>query len=118
MGNRQRAISAVLRCLRADTSMKAFILAAGNGERLRPLTDTIPKCLLPIQGVPLLEIWLELCCRHGIGEVLVNTHSHAKAGRNVVRQRRDGLKGHLVQEETLLGSAGTLLANRRWIKHG
>jgi mannose-1-phosphate guanylyltransferase len=98
--------------------MKAFILAAGNGERLRPLTGTIPKCLVPIQGVPLLEIWLELCRRHGISEVLVNTHSHARAVQNVVRQRSDGLKVHLVQEETLLGSAGTLLAHRRWIEHG
>jgi len=41
--------------------MKAFILAAGEGTRLRPRTDSVPKCLLPIQGVPLLEIWLSSC---------------------------------------------------------
>ncbi|HZI57158.1 MAG TPA: sugar phosphate nucleotidyltransferase, partial [Verrucomicrobiae bacterium] len=41
--------------------MKAFILAAGQGTRLRPLTNSVPKCLLPIQGIPLLEIWLNHC---------------------------------------------------------
>lgn len=58
--------------------MKAFLLAAGLGTRLRPLTDEIPKCLLPICGKPLLEIWIDLLGFHGIGEVLVNTHWHAE----------------------------------------
>ncbi len=98
--------------------MKAFILAAGNGERLRPLTDTIPKCLVPVQGVPLLAIWLELCRRHGIDEVLVNTHSHADAVREFLGRHSGNLNVQLVQEETLLGSAGTLLANRHWIGPG
>ena len=95
--------------------MKAFILASGNGERLRPLTDTIPKCLVPIQGVPLLAIWLELCRRHGIDEVLVNTHAHAETMRNFLGRQSGNINVQLVQEETLLGSAGTLLANRHWI---
>jgi mannose-1-phosphate guanylyltransferase len=43
----------------ASSTMKAFLLVAGRGERLQPLTDTIPKCMLPINGKPLLEIWLE-----------------------------------------------------------
>ena len=54
--------------------MKAFLLAAGLGTRLRPLTEKIPKCLVPINGKPLLEIWLELCRLHGITDILVNTH--------------------------------------------
>ncbi len=95
--------------------MKAFILAAGKGERLRPLTDTIPKCLLSIQSVPILGIWLELCRRHGIDEVLVNTHSHADSVKSYLRDHRHGVTVHLAEEGTLLGSAGTLLAHRRWI---
>ena len=39
--------------------MRAILLAAGYGTRLRPITNTIPKCLLPINGTPLLEIWLD-----------------------------------------------------------
>ena len=54
--------------------MKAFLLSAGLGTRLRPLTNDLPKCLLPICGKPLLEIWLELLGKHGVTDVLVNTH--------------------------------------------
>jgi mannose-1-phosphate guanylyltransferase len=62
-------------------ALKAFLLAAGHGTRLKPLTDQIPKCLLPIQGIPMLQIWLNVCARFGIHEVLINIHSHAEAVR-------------------------------------
>ena len=48
--------------------MKAFLLAAGAGTRLRPLTDHVPKCLIPIGGKPLLAIWLEQLERLGVTE--------------------------------------------------
>src|SRR5258708_7217878 len=64
--------------------MKAFLLAAGHGTRLRPLTDSVPKCLLPVRGVPILQIWLEICRRLGIDQVLVNLHAHANAVRAFV----------------------------------
>ena len=54
--------------------MRALLLAAGLGTRLRPITDKIPKCLVPIQGRPLLEIWLDKLCEVGVQEFLVNTH--------------------------------------------
>jgi len=54
--------------------MRAFLLAAGEGRRLRPLTDTTPKCLVPINGKPLLALWLELCRKHRITEILINLH--------------------------------------------
>ena len=54
--------------------MKAFLLAAGLGTRLRPLTDTVPKCMLTIEGRPLLDIWLDSFDRAGVDEVLVNVH--------------------------------------------
>lgn len=95
--------------------MKAFLLAAGNGTRLRPLTETTPKCLLPIAGVPLLSIWLELCRRHGIEEVLINVHAHPGAIREYVEKNDSGVKIKLFEEPTLLGSAGTVAANRDWI---
>ena len=95
--------------------MKAFLLAAGHGTRLRPLTDTIPKCLVPIRGVPLLGIWLELCRRHGIDEILINLHAHSEAVRAFLREHGDDLKVTVSEERVLLGSAGTLLANRDWV---
>jgi mannose-1-phosphate guanylyltransferase len=96
--------------------MKAFLLAAGHGTRLRPHTDSIPKCLLPIQGVPMLAIWLALCRQHGISEILVNTHAHAAAVSKFLSHWKDGLRVTLVEEPQLFGSAGTLRANREWVE--
>jgi mannose-1-phosphate guanylyltransferase len=95
--------------------MKAFLLAAGFGTRLRPLTDKTPKCLLPIQGVPMMKIWLALCSRFGINEILINVHSHGSAIRNFIEENKGGANILLSEETTLLGSAGTILANRDWV---
>ena len=96
--------------------MKAFLLAGGLGTRLRPLTDNTPKCLLPIQGIPMLQIWFALCREYGIDEVLINIHSHGDAVRKFIKGEKHGLKVHLFEETTLLGSAGTVLANRNWVR--
>jgi N-acetyl-alpha-D-muramate 1-phosphate uridylyltransferase len=53
--------------------IKAMILAAGRGERMRPLTDHTPKPLLPVRGKPLIEWHLEALARGGVREVVVNT---------------------------------------------
>ena len=53
--------------------MKAIILAAGRGERMRPLTDHTPKPLLPVHGKPLIEWHLEALARDGVREVVINT---------------------------------------------
>jgi mannose-1-phosphate guanylyltransferase len=95
--------------------MRAFLLAAGHGTRLRPLTDTIPKCLAPIRGTPLLSIWLSLCLQYGIDEVLINVHAHAAAVHDFVKQNANVLRVRVVEETHLLGSAGTLRANRHWV---
>ena len=52
---------------------RALILAAGRGERMRPLTDTCPKPLLPVRGKPLIEWHLEALTHDGVREVVVNT---------------------------------------------
>ena len=93
--------------------MKAFLLAAGDGTRLRPLTNNIPKCLVPIRGVPMLDIWLDICRRSGIDEVSINLHAHA----DKVRAALSGRSGvRITEEPSLLGSAGTVLMNRGWIE--
>ncbi|HEY3768603.1 MAG TPA: nucleotidyltransferase family protein [Candidatus Angelobacter sp.] len=95
--------------------MKAFILAAGNGTRLRPITDSNPKCLAPIQGVPLLEIWLNNCKAAGISEVLVNAHAHVGAVKEFSAGQRTGVVVRIAEEPQLLGSAGTLAENHKFV---
>jgi mannose-1-phosphate guanylyltransferase len=96
--------------------MKAFILAAGSGTRLRPLTDTVPKCLLPIRGVALLEIWLNNCAAAGLDQVLINVHSNADQIKDFAQSYTGHVRVTVAEEEQLLGSAGTLAANRSFIQ--
>ncbi|MCU1302729.1 MAG: Nucleotidyl transferase [Candidatus Sulfotelmatobacter sp.] len=95
--------------------MKAFLLAGGHGTRLRPLTDSVPKCLVPIRGKPLLDIWLDLCAQSGIKEVLINLHAHAQSIEEHLKRSNSPVTVRIVHEEKLLGSAGTIAANRGWI---
>jgi mannose-1-phosphate guanylyltransferase len=95
--------------------MKAFLLAAGLGTRLRPLTDHTPKCMIGIGDRPLLDIWLDALAKAGVDEVLVNLHHLAHVVRSHVAARSGPPVVHLVQERELLGSAGTLLANRGFV---
>ena len=95
--------------------MKAFLLAAGLGTRLRPITDTVPKCMLVIDGRPLLDIWLDAFDRAGVDEVLVNLHHLPEVISDHLAARNAPPEVRTFYEPTLLGSAGTLLANRQWI---
>jgi mannose-1-phosphate guanylyltransferase len=95
--------------------MKAFLLAGGLGTRLRPLTDSTAKCLLPVQGTPMLQIWFDICRQYGIDEVLINVHSHGDAVRKFIHEQKDGPRMRLFEETELLGSAGTVRANQEWV---
>lgn len=90
---------------------RAILLAAGLGTRLRPLTYSIPKCLVPINGQPLLDIWLETLTRASIGPFLINTHYLARQVEAYVRASPYRQQVTLVHESKLLGTAGTLIAN-------
>ena len=96
--------------------MKAFLLAAGVGSRLRPLTDVKPKCLLEVGGRPLLDRWLEAFDRAGVDEVLVNLHHLPDVVRLHLAGRTGPPRVRTFFEPELLGSAGTLLANRQWVE--
>ncbi len=95
--------------------MKAFLLAAGHGTRLKPLTDSLPKCLVPVAGKPMLQIWFEICRLAGITEVLINLHAHADQVRRFAGRHAQKIEVTLSEESELLGSAGTLQANRKWL---
>lgn len=96
--------------------MKAILLAAGLGTRLRPLTDTVPKCLVPIKDKPLLQIWLERLASAGIGPLLVNTHYLAEQVVTFIESGPFADQVTLVHESELLGTAGTLLANLEFLQ--
>ena len=95
--------------------MKAFLLAAGLGTRLRPLTNTVPKCMLTIDDRPMLDIWLDAFDRVGVDEVLVNLHYLPDVVRAYLAARTVPPAVRTFFEPDLLGSAGTLRANRQWV---
>ncbi|WP_316194996.1 MULTISPECIES: nucleotidyltransferase family protein [unclassified Bradyrhizobium] len=94
--------------------MRALLLAAGIGSRLRPLTDTTPKCLVHIHGRPLLDYWLDLVFEGGVERALLNTHWLADQVRAHVAESPWRSRIDLVHEDELLGTGGTVLANRDW----
>ena len=95
--------------------MKALLLAAGLGTRLRPLTDRTPKCLVPIAGVPLLDVWISRLAEAGVHEVVVNTHHLAPVVEAHVAAAGYPIPVRTVHEATLLGTAGTIAAHRDWM---
>lgn len=95
--------------------MKALLLAAGLGTRLRPLTDSIPKCLVPIGGRPLLGWWLELLEREGVTGLRINLHHFPEQVERFLSEYRGPIRVETVYEQVLLGSAGTIAASREFI---
>ena len=67
--------------------MRAMILAAGRGERMRPLTDSIPKPLLEVNGKPLIQYHVENLVRSGMTSIVIN---HARLGAQIERYLGDG----------------------------
>ena len=95
--------------------MRVLLLAAGLGTRLRPITDSIPKCLVPVRGKPLLGYWLDMLFRSGCIEgVMINTHYMPELVRRFVADSHWGKQIDMVHEDVLLGTGGTVLANRMY----
>jgi mannose-1-phosphate guanylyltransferase len=87
--------------------MKAMILAAGRGRRLRPLTDALPKVLVPIVNTPMLERTIELLSLHGVQEVIINAHYYYKTITDYLKRRdSSSIKIELRIEEEILGTGG------------
>jgi mannose-1-phosphate guanylyltransferase len=95
--------------------MRAILLAAGHGLRLRPITDIVPKCLVPINGKPLLDYWLEQLFEAGIERVLINTHYLHEQVENHVQASEFSEVIDLVYEEDLLLTGGTVIANKEFV---
>jgi mannose-1-phosphate guanylyltransferase len=91
--------------------MKTILLAAGFGARLMPLTKDTPKCLVPIKGVPLLEIWLSRLVEFNLGPFLINTHYLSSQVELYIKGSKHNKKVTLANEPVLMGTAGTLIKN-------
>jgi mannose-1-phosphate guanylyltransferase len=99
--------------------MKAMILAAGLGTRLRPLTDDRPKALVQVAGRTLLEITLRRLQRFGVREVIVNVHHFADMVVEYLKKNDDfGMRIEISREEVLLDTGGGLKIAARFFQLG
>lgn len=94
-----------------ELPVTALLLAAGLGTRLQPHTNQWPKCLMPIDGVPLLNYWLEATKEMGATKVLVNLHYLAPIVENFLKLSEFAGLVDTVFEPELKGTAGTIRAN-------
>ena len=99
--------------------MKAMILAAGLGERMRPLTEGRAKPSLPLLNRPIIAHTLDYLKRFKISEVVINLHHHPDSIRAVVGDgSRLGLKVHYSEEPVILGTAGGLKKAEGFLRDG
>ncbi len=91
--------------------MKAILLAAGEGTRLRPYTENWPKCLMPIKSIPLLEYWLTILNSNGIDDILVNTSYLSDIVNDFLNRPHFNKQTISVYEPELLGTAATIRHN-------
>jgi NDP-sugar pyrophosphorylase family protein len=88
---------------------KAMLLAAGKGTRLRPLTETVAKCMVEVAGKPVLEHNIEWLRRYGVTELVINLHYLPQEVINYFGDgSRFGVRITYSYEEELLGTAGAV----------
>ena len=97
--------------------MIAVLLAAGLGTRLRPLTDRLPKCLVPVNGKALIDYWFDHLSAVGVERFILNTHYMADTVEKHVRNSPRNDSVTLLHEEELLLTGGTLLACKPYLKN-
>src|SRR5258708_4268775 len=82
----------------------AMILAAGRGERMRPLTDTTPKPLIPVAGASMLDRTMQRLKDHGVRNIVINVHH---LGEQIALHIGGG-RAHIVREDHLLETGGSV----------
>ena len=89
--------------------MKALILAGGRGKRLRPLTDKIPKSLIPINKKPLIQYTINYLKKFGINEIIICTGYKSNQIQNFLKKKKNfGCKIEYSIEKSPLGTAGAI----------
>tara|TARA_Y100001933_G_C18994019_1_gene561744 strand:- start:246 stop:1022 length:777 start_codon:yes stop_codon:yes gene_type:complete len=95
-----------------DETLKALLLAAGHGVRLRPITLQMPKCLVNIGGQPIIYHWIKELERVNCEEILINLHAHSSQVTTYLQSLRESLQISTCYEPELLGTALTLIHNK------
>lgn len=89
--------------------MKAVILAGGRGKRLRPVTDYIPKPLIPLNNTPVLEWQIKYLKKFGVNEIIICTGYKTEMIENYLKIKKDiGVKVVISKEKTPLGTGGAI----------
>src|SRR3954452_4307980 len=88
--------------------MEAVVLAGGEGTRLRPLTLTTPKPVMPLAGRPFLSFMLDWLARHGVDDALLELRHKEDAVHRVLGDERHGMRLRSLIEDEPLGTAGPL----------
>ena len=96
--------------------MKAIILAGGRGKRLRPITDYIPKPLVPIKNIPIIEWQLKYLKKFGVDEVIICTGYKQEMIENYLNVKKIGIKIKYSIEKTPLGTGGAIKKAGKMIK--
>ena len=98
--------------------LRALLLSAGYGTRLKPITDKIPKCLVEINGIPIIEHWLRQLEEVDCEAVIVNTHYlHEKVKDYLDKRKKNKMIIKDIYEKELLGTAGTLISNKYFFEN-
>ncbi|MCH1548744.1 MAG: nucleotidyltransferase family protein [Nitrosopumilus sp.] len=95
--------------------MKAIILAGGRGKRLKPVTDYVPKPLVPIKNIPIIEWQIRYLKKFGIREVIICTGYKADMIESYLRMKKLGIKIKFSIEKTPLGTGGAIKKAGKWI---
>jgi mannose-1-phosphate guanylyltransferase / phosphomannomutase len=99
--------------------IRAMVMAAGAGTRLRPLTSSVPKPMVPIANRPVLEYTVENLRRHGITEIMFNLHSHPQMIQDYFKDgSKWGVSIEYSHEPQLLGTAGGVKKVESFLKGG
>jgi mannose-1-phosphate guanylyltransferase len=96
--------------------MQAIILAGGRGKRLRPITDYIPKPLVPIKNIPIIEWQLKYLKKFGVDEVIICTGYKQEMVENYLDVKKTEMKIKYSIEETPLGTGGAIKKAGKMIK--
>jgi len=97
--------------------MKAMILAAGFGTRLRPMTDIIPKPLIPYKKKPMICYQIENLIKCGVDEIIINIHHLPHLMETFFKEKNFGIPIRLIYEKEILGTGGGILNAKEFLRN-